>query len=456
MNRTKRRHSIFSKNSIDTKMIRLRNDIEVKPMRIVFMVACLLLISFAVHAQNIENKDLVYDDNINTVLVYPPSDQLLPPVIRLNSTDRLRLSFDDMSAESYLFRYTFVHCTKDWQTSELDQMDYLEGFFEEDITKYEFSVNAIPPYTHYDAVFPTRDMKIVLSGNYILKVYIDTPDDENVIITRRFFVVEPLVRADVNIPYYPKNLEFVRKKQQIDLKLTTPDLFNAEPMQRINVTIQQNGRWDNVKENIKPTSIMLNQLNFDYTEGIVFEGGNQFRNFDMKSYWYKSMYIKDIISNADGYVVVLHTDYNRAKKPYSVVIDIQGRKLITARTGQDPNIEGEYAWVEFWLKQPHIKGANIYLLGALNSWQLDDKCKMEYDSRYRMYHGSMFLKQGYYDYLFAVVPDGSTRGNVTVVEGDHWETKNQYSIYVYYKERVPAYDRLVGYNTFNSFDVSTE
>ncbi len=426
-------------------------------IRKILLIALLILTGVLLGvAQIIENKDLVYDDNIQTVLLYPPSDQLLPPVIRLNSTDKLRLSYDDMSAESYLFRYTFVHCTEDWETSDLDQMDYLEGFFEEDITKYDFSLNAIPPYIHYNVVFPTADMQIKLSGNYILKVYMDSPEDENVIFTRRFFVTEPLVMIDVDIPYYPKNLEFVRHKQQIDLTLTTPDLFNAEPMQRINVTIQQNGRWDNIKENIKPTSIMMNQLNFDYNEGIVFEGGNQFRSFDMKSFWYQSMYIKEIINESDGYIVILHTDYNKSKKPYSVDPDIQGRKLITARTGQNPSTEGEYAWVEFWLKQPQIKDANIYILGALNDWQLDEKCKMKYDSRYRMYHGRLFLKQGYYDYLYAVVPDGKTRGNVSFIEGDHWETKNQYTVYVYYREKVPAYDRLIGYFSFNSFDVSTE
>ncbi len=407
-------------------------------------------------AYTVENKDLVYDVNIHTVLLHPPADQLQPPVLLLNSTDQLVLSFDDMSAESYLFKYTFVHCTEDWQTSDLDQMDYINGFFEEDITKYKFSVNAIPPYIHYDLVFPTRDMQIKLSGNYILKVYVDSPEDENVIFTKRFFVIEPLVRIDVKIPYYPKNLEFVRKKQQIDLRLFTPDLFNAEPMQRINVSIQQNGRWDNIKENLKPTSIMLNQLNFDYREGIVFEGGYQFRNFDMKSFWYQSMYIKEIISEPDGYVVILHTDYSKADKPYSVKPDINGRKLIKARTGQNSNTEGEYAWVEFWLKQSKIKDVDIYLLGALNNWQLDEKSKLRYDSRYNMYRGRLFLKQGYYNYLYVVVPKGEQRGSVSFIEGDHWETKNQYTVYVYYREKVPEYDRLVGYSTINSFDLSTE
>ncbi|MBC8319313.1 MAG: DUF5103 domain-containing protein [Bacteroidetes bacterium] len=423
-----------------------------------FIIITILIIISTLNAfaDIVENRDLVYDENIHTVLLHPPNDQLLPAIIRLNSADNLRLQFDDMSAESYQFKYAFVHCAEDWQTSDLDPIDYIDGFFEADITNYEFSVNAIPPYVHYDLVFPTRDMQIKLSGNYILKVYIDSPKDDNVILTRRFFVVEPLVRIDIKIPYYPKNLEFIRKKQQIDLTLITPDLFSLETEERINVTLQQNGRWDNIKENLKPTSIVGNQMTFNYRDGIVFEGGNQFRNFDMKSFWYQSIHIKEIISETDGYNVVLHTDYSRANKPYSVIEDISGKRFIQARRGQNTNTEGEYAWVEFWLKQSRIKDADIYILGALNNWQLDDKSKMRYDSRQNMYRGRLYLKQGYYDYLYVVLPGGDSRGNVSVIEGDHWETNNQYSVYVYYREKVPEYDRLVGYSTFYSFDVSTE
>ncbi|MFA5417465.1 MAG: DUF5103 domain-containing protein [Bacteroidales bacterium] len=414
------------------------------------------LITTPVQAQSVENNDLVYDANIQTVLLYASGDQLQAPVIKLGSSDRLTLSFDDMSNQSFTFKYTLVHCTQDWQTSDLDQMYYLDGFFEGDINKYTFSLNAIPPYIHYDLVFPNKDMRIKLSGNYIIKVYLDNTDDENVLFTRRFYVVEPLAKIDVSVPYYPKDLNFVRKKQQLDLTVFGNDLFSSEPLQRISVNIRQNGRYDNMKLGIKPTSIMVDQLNFDYTDGIVFDGGNQFRNFDMKSYYYQSMYIAEIINDANGYDVILHTGTPRPNKPYSLIEDINGRKLIQARQGQNTNTEGEYAWVEFYLKMPRIKDAEIYLLGALNDWQLDEKGKMIFDNRINMYHGKLYLKQGYYDYLYAVVPNGETTGDVTIIEGDHWETKNQYTVYVYYREKVPEYDRLVGYMQFNSFDVSTE
>ncbi len=414
------------------------------------LLLLLLIGTLMAQAQEVKNEDLIYDDNIHTVLFHKTGNQLAPPVIRLGTNDKLRLAFDDMSNKSYLFKYTIIHCSYNWEPSDLEQNEYIDGYLEDEIDNYEFSFNAIPAYVHYELMFPGPNMKIKLSGNYILKVYVDNSSDENVIFTRRFFVIEPLARIDVAIPYYPKKLEYTRQKQQIDLMINTPNLFNDEPQQRTNVVIQQNGRWDNAKIGLKATSVTSNTLNYDYQYGIVFNGGNQFRHFNIESYWYQSMYIKQIISNADGYTVILHTDYPRESKPYETEIDLNGKMIIQARKNQNSNTEGEYAWVEFWLKMPKIADADVYILGQLNDWQFNSKNVMIYDSRLRMYHGSLYLKQGYYDYLYTVLPDGKTRGEVTPIEGDHWETDNDYTIYLYYRERVPEYDRLVGYRKFNT------
>jgi hypothetical protein len=155
----------------------------------------------SIFSQTIKNEDAVYDKNIQTVLLHHISNQLNPPVVRLGSDDKLRLSFDDFSEETYLFKYTLIHCDANWQTSDMEQMEYLDGFYEGEIRDYEFSFNAIPGYIHYDLVFPNNEVRIRLSGNYILKVYVDTPDDENVVFTRRFFVVEQLVKVQATIPY---------------------------------------------------------------------------------------------------------------------------------------------------------------------------------------------------------------------------------------------------------------
>ena len=415
-------------------------------MMFFFSLIVLSNLSFA----QVLNEDKTYDPNIQTVLLSESGDQLSDPVIILNSNKKLRLSFDDLSDDAYIFKYTFVHCTANWEISDLDPIEYLNGFFEDDIINYEFSLNAVPQYIHYNLVFPSPNMKIKLSGNYILKVYLDNTDDENIILTRRFFVVEPLVRIEASVPFYPKKLEYTRLKQQIDFKLFTPDLFSSEPEKRFNVTIRQNGRWDNMRSGLKPTSIMMNELDFNYVDGIVFEGGNEFRNFDMKSFIYQSPQIRRIINEVNGYSVDLHTDGSRKGKPYETLEDINGRRYIKARNDQNSNTEGEYAWVDFSLSSPKLVDADVYILGQLNDWRFDDKSKMRYNSQTKQYYGEMFLKQGYYNYNYVTLKKGESIGEISNIEGDHWDTFNDYTICVYYSEILPEYDRLVGYSTFSS------
>jgi len=417
---------------------------------VTILFSLLVLSNINVVEAQIQNDNITYDPNIQTVLLHERGNQLTEPVIVLGSGKQLQLSFDDLGDEAYIFRYTLIHCTYDWKTSYLDEIEYLEGYFEDEIEDYKFSLNAVPQYIHYSLNFPNENMQVKLSGNYIIKVYLDNPSAENVILTRRFFVVEPLTRIEANIPFYPKKLEYTRLKQQIDLKIHTPDLFSAEPEARVNVNIRQNGRWDNMKTNLKPTSIMMNTLEYNYADGIVFDGGNEFRNFDMKSFWYQSPQIQRIISDANGYNVILHGDGIRKDKPYETIEDLNGRRLVKARNDQETAIEGEYALVDFTLYSKKIENADVYIMGQLNDWKMNALSRMHYSPETNRYYGQLFLKQGYYNYNYVVKRKGEDVGDITVIEGDFWDTFNDYYIYVYYRERVPEYDRLIGYLEFSS------
>ena len=81
-------------------------------MKRMFLLFALLVCTTLVFPQMITNEDKVYDDNIQTVLLFKEGDQLSEPVIRLNTNDRLRLSFDDFSNESFRFKYTLIHCNE--------------------------------------------------------------------------------------------------------------------------------------------------------------------------------------------------------------------------------------------------------------------------------------------------------------------------------------------------------
>ncbi len=106
--------------------------------------------------------------------------------------------------------------------------------------------------------------------------------------------------------------------------------------------------------------------------------------------------------------------------------------------------------MDFTLAVPEFENADVYIIGQFNDWLMNENNRMEYDPQTRSYKKSMFLKQGYYDYMYSVVPNGKTVGDVTLIEGDWWDTQNEYKVYVYYSNLMPEYDRLVGYKEFLS------
>ena len=56
----------------------------------------------------------------------------------------------------------------------------------------------------------------------------------------------------------------------------------------------------------------------------------------------------------------------------------------------------------------------------------------------------MLLKQGAYNYQYLFVPPGAMRGYTANIEGDSYQTSNEYLVKVYHRPRGHRYDHLVG------------
>jgi hypothetical protein len=48
--------------------------------------------------------------------------------------------------------------------------------------------------------------------------------------------------------------------------------------------------------------------------------------------------------------------------------------------------------------------------------------------------------------------DAKKGGDETITEGNHWDTENEYHIYVYHRKFGTYYDQLVGYARLNSLN----
>ena len=126
-----------------------------------------------------------------------------------------------------------------------------------------------------------------------------------------------------------------------------------------------------------------------------------------------------------------------------------GEKIIyLERDDRVAATEADYVMVEFFLEwAPVMQNQDVYVMGAITDWNLDERNKMTYDYNRKGYSLNLLLKQGYYDYIYAVREKGQTEAEVTSVAGNFWQTVNEYTIYLYLFDTTQNYDQLIGVKT---------
>lgn len=398
----------------------------------------------------IRYDDYIYDDSIKTVLLHTSKSQMSYPIIDINGKESIELSFDDLRRDNSIYNYTVVHCDANWEPSDLEQNEYIEGFFEDELFDFDYSSNTDLYYTHYKLSLPNENMKMTLSGNYIIMVY-KVNDKEHPILTKRFMIYESNVSISMNIKRATDvNESYFR--QEVDFKVNHDGYDVRDPFGRLNVVLMQNYRWDNAITGLNPRFIKDTELNYDYNNGEnVFDANNEFREFDLKSIRYNTIRVKKIEFNIFDKLqhAYLLPDERRSFKQYYSKVDLNGNFLIKRNEGENSAIEADYVKVHFSLPySPPINDGNLYLFGKFCDWKFKEELKLDYDTINQQYTKEVLLKQGYYNYLYCFVKDGSKNtGDISIVEGSHYETKNEYSILVYHRQLNDNFDRLVGFAT---------
>lgn len=405
------------------------------------------------NGEHIRYENYSYRDNIKTIILAREGFEMSAPIIELNSGQKLVLDFDDLEGGTKDYSYTYIHCDANWQPSDISESQYLSGFNEDKIVNYSFSFNTIQKYTHYNVIFPNQNMVPMLSGNYILLVF-ENYDKTKIVLTQRFMILD--YKVSVKSRCHRATLGSEREsRQEIDFSIEHGGYPINNPMGDIKVVIRQNDNWNMIIKDLKPLFISANELDYNYDEENVFDGGKEFRQFDIRSLRLKTEFVEDIQYDSSMNHVYLRPDRVRAGKMYFFDNDINGKYVIRIREGRNNNIEADYSLVHFKLEYPEvIPDGNVYISGAMCNNTYSDESKMKYDASKSAYVKELFLKQGYYNYRYIFLKDGSKRPDLGLIEGNHSDTENDYSIFVYHRPPGSRYDMLIGLKQLNSIKLN--
>lgn len=398
----------------------------------------------------IRYEDHIYSPTVHTVQLFKKGFELAPAIIELGSPDPLILRFDDFSADGENLSYTVVHCNADWQPSDLVPSQYIGGIPTDFVPSPAQSFNTLQPFLEYELEFPNDMMRPLVAGNYLMKVFRGT-DQDDLVLTRRFLVFEDRVKIDAAI-VPTRHIERRDLDQQLDLGIRYPGITVPDPFTDLSVAVLQNNRWDDVRTGFRPKFIRDAELIYDHPQQGQFTGSNEWRGADLKSTRYSTTRVARFITSPEGLdEAVLMPEEKREFRVYLDQPDINGKYLVRNDLVRDDPLSADYLYVDFTLPRTHEQlGGDVYIYGAISDFQCKKAFRCTWDEAKKAYVARILIKQGYFDYMYAFLPTGSSTPDLNLMEGSHFQTENDYVVLVYIRDYQLRCDRLLGLRFLNS------
>ncbi len=404
-----------------------------------------MVLSFQMFAQKINEVAPPY--YIKSISVNTGAEAVYP-MFRLG--DYFNIEFDDLLAQSSNYFYKIKHCNADWTPSNLQITEYLGGFNNMQILNFQNSFNTLQNYTHYKFTLPNSNSRFLISGNYIIEVL---DDDGDVMFSKKIIVFQEEVSVGVTIKR-TRNNATIDSKQNVGITID----YNAEtynnPKENFKIAIMQNGRFDNAITNVPPQYTLGNQFIYNYDTETQFFAGNEYLYFDNSNINQVNNNIAKITST-DIYNTYLYPLPPRGLKQYSYYEDVNGTFLPKNKFRNDAATEADYSWVYFNLPTEEYVGKDVYVVGMVDNYLLTDSNKLEYDTNEKAYKKAILLKQGFTSYLFSLVDSKTQKIDYKdSIDGNFYQTENDYQVIVYYRGIIDRSDRVIGFGGTKSLNIT--
>lgn len=414
-------------------------------MKNTLLAFCLSLTVFFSFAQQV--KEIIPPFHIKTIS-FVQNGQNAIALFRLG--DSFELQFDDLHGTEDDYYYQITHCDYDWKPSQLSKNEYLIGFDDQRIINYTNSFNALQIYSHYKLAFPNQFTQLKVSGNYLITIL---NDDREVVFSRKFILYEDLVSVPMQVKR-ARDVRQVELKHNLDFAIKSANITFQSPIQNVKVLLMQNGKINEGITNIKPMYTVGNDLIYKYDKETQFWAGNEYLYFENKNIRAANNSIGRVDTQGGLYNCFLYTNNARANQPYTYWPDVNGNFLVNNLNSQNMEIESDYAWIYFSLSAPAFyENKDIYIVGMFNNNELTDENKLEYNSKKGLFEKALMIKQGFTNYRYVIADKNKNIDEENAIDGNFYQTENNYFAIVYYRENNQRYDRVIGKGTASSLDI---
>ena len=416
--------------------------------KFLFRNLLLIFIFASATAQGIQTEiDPPY--NIKTISFVQNGSNVVP-IFELGDT--FTFQFDDLFGNEANYYFEVIHCDYNWKPTDIPKTDYITGFDNQRITDYSNSFNTLQVYSHYRLSFPNQfTTQLRISGNYMLRIL---NEDKEAVLSRKFILYEnhSTVAAQVKRSRDVTNIDY---KQNLDFAIVSNDIVFQTPTQNVKILLLQNGNFDTAIKNVPPQYTIGNQLVYKYNTETQFWGGNEFLYFENKDIRAASNNVGRVGANNDIYNSYLYTNPARANQIYTVYQDVNGNFVVKNINASNNEIEADYAWVYFTLSAPTFRSnsKDIYITGMFNNYSLSPEYKMDYNTEKGVFEKAVMIKQGFTNFQYTIADKKGAIDYENAIDGNFYQTENEYTILVYYKESTDRYQRVIGKGNANSINI---
>ncbi len=408
------------------------------------LTAVFLSLNLVLFSQEVELNPPFH---IKTIL-FVQSNQNVIPIFQLG--DSFKLIFDDLHGTEDNYYYHITHCDYNWKPSQLSINEFLVGFNDQRIINYTNSVNALQVYSHYTIAFPNQYTKLKVSGNYMISIL---NEDQEPVFSRKFMVYEDLVSVPMQVKR-ARNVKDIDFKHNLDFSIKSTIINFQSPLTNVKVLLLQNGKLNNAIYNIKPMYTIGNDLIYKYDTQTQFHAGNEYLFFENKIIQAANNSISRVDSGNGLYNNYLYKNQARKNSPYTYFPDVNGNYVVKNANSENDEIEADYAWVYFSLAAPTYFGKkNVYVTGMFNNYAISEENKMDYDEKKAVYEKAIMIKQGFTNYNYTISDANGTIDEEEAIDGNFYQTENNYFALVYYRENNQRYDRIIGKGVASSLDI---